>query len=74
MTISMEWLQNLLLQQYVAAQHELDLKDTIPGTKRRAFRIRLFSLLGAIQLALLVACFAIFVNFIVINLIFHITP
>lgn len=70
----MELAQNLLLEQYVAAQRELETQDAVPGTKQRVFRAKLFAILGAIHLALLVACLVTFANFIVINKVFHIIP
>lgn len=74
MTQSMELAQELLLEQYVAAQHELETQDIVPGVKQRASRAKLFAILGAFHLALLVACLVTFANFIVINKVFHIIP
>lgn len=67
MTQALSSPDDLLLAQYLASEAELEAQGVVPAGPQRSFRI-----LGAIHLAFLIACLSLFLNFIVINMIFHI--
>lgn len=58
---------DLLLEEYLALQAQLEARGDVPAGSGRVLRI-----LAAIQLAFLVACVSLFLNFLVVNMIFHV--
>lgn len=63
--------QDLLLEYYISVQLKLSESGEIVIPKPHPFSTRALALLGALNLSLFIACLVIFLNFIVINLIFH---
>lgn len=58
---------DLLLEEYLASQARLEARGDVPAGGGRVLRI-----LAAIHLAFLVACVSLFLNFLVVNMIFHV--
>jgi hypothetical protein len=65
--------QELLLRAYLEMQREQQERGALPPSGRNVltrFR-RVFECLGAIQIGLLIACFTIFMNFLIIVMLLH---
>lgn len=58
---------DLLLEEYLASQAQLEARGDVPTGSGRVMRI-----LAAIHLAFLIACVSLFLNFLVVNMIFHV--
>jgi hypothetical protein len=66
-------LAELALRAYLEIEAEQEAKGAVPPRRENALtRFRgLFEVIGSIQLGLLVACFTILLNFVVVVMIFH---
>lgn len=68
-----ENLKQLLLETYLEVEQEQEADLSIPRSDSHSlgrFR-RMFELLGAIHLGLLIACLTIFIEFVILRLILH---